>query len=420
MKIGKLIKRLNRKFYKDSAWLLAMQILVTFFGAVGTLLIARFLEPSGYGRFSAIMAYGLSLISLFSLGLGGAVVRYTAHARKKSEKLSYLLTYTKIIIFIAFVVALFSFLLLKFKFSLSSSLLAISIFLFVFIILKNYLMDMFRALQEFNKYSLLLIFESLFKYSFAIILILLGYGLFGALAGFFIGYLLLYLIFKFRLKEITFLHSLKKRFDFGVIKKILKFGLWTSLAGVAATLMGKIDVIMLTFFTSDAEIGHYNASLSIIMACLGIVAFVVPSLVPRMSELYSRNKKNLVSFYKKLTFYSIFVTIPAGIALFFFADYIPLILGNKYAPSIFLIKLLCPIIIFTFVSIGASPMLYSLNRPDIVAKVKGFTLFLNIILNLILIPIYGVIGAAIATSSSWLMSMALLAVNARILVKRLG
>ena len=65
-------------------------------------------------------------------------------------------------------------------------------------------------------------------------------------------------------------------------------------------------------------------------------------------------------------------------------------------------------------------MLYSLNRPDIVAKVKGFTLFLNIILNLILIPIYGVIGAAIATSSSWLMSMALLAVNARILVKRLG
>jgi O-antigen/teichoic acid export membrane protein len=100
----------------------------------------------------------------------------------------------------------------------------------------------------------------------------------------------------------------------------------------------------------------------------------------------------------------LWVSIPIVLLVFFFSDLIVSILfGSHFAPSADILTVLTFCIIFIAIGSVNTKILYIEHYEKKYLKRSIFGVFINIGLNFILIPIYGAIGAAIATLTTLFM-----------------
>jgi len=107
--------------------------------------------------------------------------------------------------------------------------------------------------------------------------------------------------------------------------------------------------------------------------------------------------------------YSALGLIPAGLAIGFFAEEMVTIIYGQgfYSSALPLQILLIGTVIFGVFCTAIGGSLAGVNRPDLGLKAAGFSAAINILLNIVLIPRFGVLGAATATALS-LITMALI------------
>jgi stage V sporulation protein B len=101
--------------------------------------------------------------------------------------------------------------------------------------------------------------------------------------------------------------------------------------------------------------------------------------------------------------YTACVVLPTGLGVGFFAkDIVTLIFGDSFVYAVLPLQILIiGTVIFGLVkAIGSS--LAGIGRVDVNLKITAFGAMVNIILNFLLIPLYGIVGAAIATITSFI------------------
>jgi O-antigen/teichoic acid export membrane protein len=164
----------------------------------------------------------------------------------------------------------------------------------------------------------------------------------------------------------------------------------------------QVDLIMLGFLTSSEEVGIYRIAMQLsVLASFGLIA-VNQAISPRFVKLYyKKDMKGLQEIVKKSTrmiFLSnlaisiiMIVFTPSVISIFFGSSF-----SNAYTPV--LILLIGQFVNSASGSVGT--LLQMTGNERISALVLSFTSFLNIFLNALLIPKYGITGAAISTCIS--------------------
>jgi O-antigen/teichoic acid export membrane protein len=108
--------------------------------------------------------------------------------------------------------------------------------------------------------------------------------------------------------------------------------------------------------------------------------------------------------------------------LFFAVPYlITFIYGSQFAPSIQVVQLILPGILFIIIFKVLNGHLSGIGKPYISALVFAPPVVINIILNFYWIPLYGGLGAAMATNVSYTLgAIALLIVYSRVMKISLG
>ena len=92
------------------------------------------------------------------------------------------------------------------------------------------------------------------------------------------------------------------------------------------------------------------------------------------------------------------IAFPMAVGVTLFADnIIKLIYGNEFLPSIFALQILAWAVFFSYMSYTPMYSLYSINKQDAYTKIVFCCMVLNVILNLILIPMFSFIGASVVT-----------------------
>lgn len=161
-----------------------------------------------------------------------------------------------------------------------------------------------------------------------------------------------------------------------------------------------VDVILLQYWRTDEVVGYYRGALSIAELLWVAPVAVQLVLLQRVSQLWAAN--DLEAIERRSQFVTRFVflftlLLALGVAALATA-FVPLYLGEAFTPSITPLLLLLPGVVGFAV---ARPTL-AINqgrrslRPLIVAT--GGCSLVNLVLNLLLIPSYGMVGAAVATS----------------------
>lgn len=195
--------------------------------------------------------------------------------------------------------------------------------------------------------------------------------------------------------------------DAPLFRKLCKYGLQMVFLTVGAVLLGHVDRLMLTYYRTLGEVGIYSAVFPTAMIFSYIPFAIGKVLLPITSELWS---KGLITEFKKgvelLYRFFLIVMIPTSFLIFTFSDFLlGIFYGAGYVAGSFALKILALSSIFLGLGSINGNILSGIGQPRTYTIIILIGTVANIILNMTLIPSFGISGAAAATGLSFILMM---------------
>jgi O-antigen/teichoic acid export membrane protein len=204
-----------------------------------------------------------------------------------------------------------------------------------------------------------------------------------------------------------------KRYNKELAKSYLVFALPVMLLSITSVISLNVDKVMLGYFWTFKEVGYYFSVQRITLLILAIPTAVGTVLFPTISEYHARNN---VAGIKEVTHsaerYISMVAIPLITFVIIFPEpIINIVLSSAFLPAASTLAMLAIYVFIISLTRPFSSLIIGINRPDIAAKIGVGMCIVNIGLNYLFIPewgllsplgIYGPVGAATATVLSQL------------------
>lgn len=394
-----------KKYLSNTSWLFAQRVLNIVVGLFITVWLARYLGPEQFG----ILNYAISFVALFgilsSLGLNTLATRELLNHPQDSDYImgtSFMLSFVGAIVLLP--VAVFSVSIVRPDNDL--------IFWMVLIISSTFFFNSLNVIKYWfeshvqAKYSSIvegsLVFVSAFIKGTLIYieapLIAFAWAILAQSILLAFGFIFMYL--KKSNKISTWKVSLDKA------KYLLKEAYPLILTGAVFVFFTKIDQVMLGSMIGDEAVGIYAVAVRLSESWIFIPGIIATSFFPailnarkRDYELYLQRLQHLLNLMAVL---GVFVAV---VTTFVASPFINLVFGEHYDESALILVIHIWSMVFYSISIISSRyflaeglQLYSLRRASI-------GLVLNIVLNYFLIPLYGALGAAIATVISQMVAV---------------
>lgn len=177
------------------------------------------------------------------------------------------------------------------------------------------------------------------------------------------------------------------------------------LSGMAITIYMKIDQVMLGEMKGSEAVGIFSAATRISEVWYFIPMAIVASVSPAIISTKQDCEKKYLYRTQKLFDWLVLLSVSVAIPMTFLSDFIVEILyGKSYADSAALLAIHIWASVFVCLGVASSQNLLAENR-QIISMQRTFAgLAVNILLNLLLIPSYGAMGAAVATVISQAMA----------------
>ena len=210
-------------------------------------------------------------------------------------------------------------------------------------------------------------------------------------------------IFLFLILLPYLLSNICPKFLLTPLKEMLKYGVPLVLVSLLGILLNFGDRYVLNYFSSLNEVGLYSLGYKI-SGTINMF-FVQPFVLGFFPAIWVITKRpNAKRFFAKVLTYFSFVTLWAVLALALFSeDFIKVFsLNSDYWGAYKVIPLIC----FSYFLYGVVYILntsfYLSERTVYISALTGLALLTNIAFNFLLIPIWGVMGAAVATVIAYL------------------
>lgn len=170
---------------------------------------------------------------------------------------------------------------------------------------------------------------------------------------------------------------------------------------IAINIYKYIDKIMLGMMLNVSEVGTFEAAEKLQNLPMCLIAAFGTVMLPRISNMTSKNEESAIHHYNKLSFILVmFLTIGMAFGLAGIANvFIPIFYGTGYEDSELVLLLLLPSMVFVgWANIIRTQYLLPRKMDSIFCSSVIAGAMVNIMANIIFIPLYGAVGAAISTT----------------------
>ncbi len=192
-------------------------------------------------------------------------------------------------------------------------------------------------------------------------------------------------------------------------EQLLRFSAPLLLSGMIGTLLGWADTGLLGYYMTDFEVGLYNAALPTAMLILLPHKAIGSLAITSFSELKERDRKSVQASMQTATQWVFSLVYPTFLILLLFSDKVLQILwGGQYTQASIALSILACGYLIDALAGRVGSFLNSTGHTKYILYNNIVALTLNLILNIALIPIYGIIGAAIATAASTILTNVLM------------
>lgn len=245
-----------------------------------------------------------------------------------------------------------------------------------------------------------LVLEQILRVTFAVLLMSIGFTATNAILGSTMGFIAVlpvaYLIFrKMGLRTSSY--------SFSEFKRIFKFSLPVSATALAAFGLAYIDILLLGHFLSAEDVGIYSAASPtsrLVMAfSTALYAVMLPSVSQTVAEKDGVQLRGYIKYAYKLSFV---ILLPLTVLSILLSESIITVLfGMRYVAAAAPFEILVVGTAFLGIFTLNSSIFQGAGRPDVPMKILISTAVLDAILNWVLIPQFEIIGAAFASTLSF-------------------
>lgn len=405
---------------KGSAFATVALVLSSLLSFGSRMFLSRALSVEEYGLLFAVLSL-LSFLKLFEgLGLSSAIVKFVPEFRVK-EKFTNLKSTIVITLLVrtatSLAVATILWILAKpiaLEFIGTAKAIPVIRILSIWFISMSIIgtgRSIFRALKDIPSN------QSIELFRFTIILSIIGIFSYyvdlnvkmAALAFLISGFgTILWILFRLG-KHVEILSRGEAVLTSSLTKKLLVFGLPLILGSLSGRVTSHIDTIVITSLLSAEKAGLYQVArpATRILQYAGM-AVSIP-LFPMISELWSkRDKEKIGSTLYFITKFSFLFLIPATIVFIAFPDVIIRILFSyRYLEAASTVRILSITMVVMVMFIILNNTLLGIGKNILYSKIYGLAAVLNFVGDIMLVPILGIDGAAIAFLTSFSIALIL-------------
>jgi len=385
------------KYLKNMSWLFAEKILRILIGLFVSVWVVRYLGPDKFG----LLSYAQNFVGIFSsiaaLGLDGIVVREFV----KNKNLSNNLIGTVFFLKLSGAIIIFPILFFAIQFTNNDTYTNHLIFIIASgILFQSFnIIDLYFQSKVLSKYVVCanvisLCLSSIIK----IIFILNKVNLinFVWLVLFDNIVLATTLVIFFRRGNSTFI----KKYKFKIILalSLLKDSWPLIFSGIAVSIYMRIDQVMIKELIDTHAVGIYAAAVRVSELWYFIPLAIVSSLLPAIVNAKKQSQELYLKRIQKLYDLMVWLAVAIALPMTCFSNLImELLFGNEYKGSgeILMIHIWSGVFVFIGLAFGRYLLVENQTKKSLYRTVFG--VIVNIILNYLLIPTYGIKGAAIAT-----------------------
>ncbi len=178
------------------------------------------------------------------------------------------------------------------------------------------------------------------------------------------------------------------------LRELVPYCKYTGLLIIGDTIFNETDTLMLGYFVSAEEVGTYRVAWTYVMIVTFLNIAAGSVIFPKLSRLKKTDDigRFLGDCMPTLLGMGL-LTVPYAVAVYFWLPWF----DARYAAALPIFYLLYAGLLFDLIAGSLSLALFSLERPGILAMVSVLKIVLNVVANVVLIALFGVLGAAIAT-----------------------
>ncbi len=192
----------------------------------------------------------------------------------------------------------------------------------------------------------------------------------------------------------------KPKLDFSYLKQIKRYlasSLIIWLIAIFAQVYNGLDIVLLGLFKSPEEVGYFTVARRAIGGSTLLMVFLANALLPRLSATFSSDLCQFNSATRKFLKVSSLLAVFVFLPLIALSDrIITLALGSEYLPASVPFKIMGLGLIIVLFNLPFSTGLIAAGKEKEVLKQVLASASLSVILNIFLMPEYGMIGAAIS------------------------
>lgn len=378
-------------------------VLVKSSGFILIPVYTRILTPTDFGIVGYLQVFSQILIIVLGFGFHGAQTRYYYEHRDDNEtvgKFMFTINCTTIFTFLVLILPLLVVGSLR-RWTIGSGnipfypYLSVTFIAVLLSVLNTYVTSSLRMKQNFLVATLVHIFTFLVTTTATIVLVVyLKQGAFGRIAGNAFGLAIIFL------PCYIFLYAkhFKPQFSKEALKYAVGFGFPIVIHLLMGTIHNSIDRLMLEHYLPISELGIYTLGISVANVLHTFVTAFNQAYQPSYYELMeSGSESRETHIVKTFKFWLIMLTLATCIGIVFGGPFLTIFAGSQFreVSSIFP-YLLLSVYAGSFYFFFSSPIFFY-KKTHLLPLITGSSAVINIVMNLLLIPKYGINGAAIAT-----------------------
>jgi len=371
---------------------------------ITNLILVKLLNPNLKGEYEIIILIPTMIIFLFNLGLPASNVYLTAHSENIENKLIGNTIFSNFILTVILSISLIflhPIIIRTYYKDINADISGLALLSFFFLL--NYV-ALLRILMGKKEFIISGIFEIFYSYIWLLLLLIVLFFKINKL-NIIVSLWLVNIIITSLLITFYIIKKYSIRISLPLLKEQITYGIKIQLANIIELLNYRTDIIMIGAIKGLYYTGIYSVGVFLAEIATKPILYISQVFFPTVSSNTDKQNNAMTPLLARI---SIFFTIILCLVILTFSKLIITFMFDKsYYPSFNTVLFLLPGVIFHCAAKILSIDSIGRGKSGINLYFFLVSYILNIILNLILIPIYNDIGAAVATTTSHLISAVL-------------
>lgn len=371
------------------------KIISTALALIGIGLITRYLGKEGFGDYATAVAYFSLFAAIADLGIYSVATREISRPNADEKEIMgnvfSLRIITSLIVFSATPVIIFF---LPYPYEVK---LAIMISAAAFVFASSYMVlnGIFQKNLAMDKVAMAELIGKIVQLGIIFLAVQKDLGFLVVVSSILFAMIVNFIsVFLWSRKYLKF----KLNFNFSYWKKFVSNSLPVGISVIVTFLYFKLDTILLSFIKTNADVGIYNAAYKVIENISFFPGMVAGLVLPILSHTIFTDRRKFEEVANKIYKMFIILIVPLVIGTLYLADGIIYIIGGAgYEEAGLVLKILVFALVFIFFGNLSNNILLAGNMQKKLMIALSLCAVFNISVNLVLIPKYSFLGAAVTS-----------------------